>query len=146
MTLTNSFYSDYFEDYGQKQISAIQFSPSGLQLAIATDYRVLQIWEPEKKSIVMQTKVERDSNGLCCSYHPDGGVVAIGTRDGHVRFWRVPSTVPSLRQLCRSILRHSVSTHQIEALPLPKEISKYLTYRNIPVDIKTSCSSSEEEI
>uniref|UniRef100_A0A3Q1HIR2 SOCS box domain-containing protein n=1 Tax=Anabas testudineus TaxID=64144 RepID=A0A3Q1HIR2_ANATE len=137
---------DYFEDYGQKQISAIQFSPSGLQLAIATDYRVLQIWEPEKKSIVMQTKVERDSNGLCCSYHPDGGVVAIGTRDGHVRFWRVPSTVPSLRQLCRSILRHSVSTHQIEALPLPKEISKYLTYRNIPVDIKTSCSSSEEEI
>lgn len=32
-------YSDYFEDYGQNQISAIQFSPNGLHLAIVTDER-----------------------------------------------------------------------------------------------------------
>lgn len=37
------FYSaphrDYFDDYGQNQISAIQFSPTGQYLAIVTDDR-----------------------------------------------------------------------------------------------------------
>lgn len=28
--------------------------------------------------MVMQTKRDRESNGLCCNYHPDGGVVATG--------------------------------------------------------------------
>lgn len=30
---------DYFDDYGQNQISAIQFSPTGQYLAIVTDDR-----------------------------------------------------------------------------------------------------------
>lgn len=135
---------DYFEDYGQNQISAIQFSPSGLHLAIVTDEKALRIWEPGKRGMVMQTKVDRDFNGLCCKYHPQGGVVATGTRDGHVRFWKTPRMVPSLRHLCRSILRHSVSTHQMEPLPLPKRILEYLTYRNIPDCLRTCCSSDGE--
>uniref|UniRef100_A0A3Q3VVQ0 SOCS box domain-containing protein n=1 Tax=Mola mola TaxID=94237 RepID=A0A3Q3VVQ0_MOLML len=122
---------DYFEDYGQNQISAVQFSPNGLYLAI--------------KGMAMQTKVDRETNGLCCKYHPRGGVVATGTRDGHVQFWRVPTTVPSLRHLCRSVLRHAVSTHQMEPLPLPKRILEYLTYRNIPDRLKTCCSSSDDD-
>lgn len=32
-------HSDYFEDYGQNQISAIQFSPNGLHLTLVTDDR-----------------------------------------------------------------------------------------------------------
>lgn len=40
--------------------------------------RALRIWEPGKKGMVMQTKADRDSNGLCCDYHPQGGVVATG--------------------------------------------------------------------
>lgn len=67
------------------------------------------------------------------------------TRDGHVRFWKAPVTVPSLRHLCRSILRYSVSTHQIEPLPLPKRIIEYLTHRNIPQHLKTCCFSSEDD-
>uniref|UniRef100_A0A3P9D378 WD repeat and SOCS box containing 2 n=1 Tax=Maylandia zebra TaxID=106582 RepID=A0A3P9D378_9CICH len=131
--------ADYFEDYGQNQISAIQFSPNGLHLTLVTDDRALRIWELGEKGMVMETKRDRDSNGLCCKYHPQGGVVATGTRDGHVRFWRAPSAVPSLCHLCRSILRHSISTHQIEALPLPKRILEYLTYKNIPERLK-ECS------
>lgn len=59
-----------------------------------------------------------------------------------MRFWKAPRTVPSLCHLSRSVLRHSVSTHQMEPLPLPKRILQYLTYRNIP---ETCCSSSDEE-
>ncbi|XP_061759119.1 WD repeat and SOCS box-containing protein 2 [Nerophis ophidion] len=123
---------DYFEGYGQNQLSSIQFSPNGLHLSIVTEKRPLCIWEPGKPGMVMQTRADRDSNGLCCNYHPQGGVVATGTRDGHVRFWKAPQTVPNLRHLCRSILRDSVSTHQMEPLPLPKRILEYLTYRDIP--------------
>ncbi|XP_061527306.1 WD repeat and SOCS box-containing protein 2 [Phycodurus eques] len=121
----------YFEEYGQNQISSIQFSPNGLHLAIVTDDRALGIWEPGKSALSMQTKTDRDSNGLCCKYHPQGGVIATGTRDGHVRFWRAPQAVPGLRHLCRAALRHSVSTHQVEPLPLPKRILEFLTYRDI---------------
>ncbi|XP_071391460.1 WD repeat and SOCS box-containing protein 2 isoform X1 [Centroberyx affinis] len=136
---------DYCEIYGQNQISAIQFSPDGLHLAIVTEDRALRVWEPGKQGMVMQTKEDRTSNGLCCNFHPQGGVVATGTRDGHVRFWRAPRLVPSLCHLCRSILRHSVSTHQMEPLPIPRRILEYLTYRNIPDRLKTCCSSDEEE-
>ncbi|KAM8886711.1 WD repeat and SOCS box-containing protein 2 isoform 2-T2 [Spinachia spinachia] len=132
--------ADFFDDYGQNQISAIQFSPNGLHLAMVTDDRALRIWEPGQRGMVMQTKADRDANGLCCKYHPKGGVVATGTRDGHVRFWKAPRTVPSLCHLCRSVLRHAVSTHQMEPLPLPKRILQYLTYRNIP-----ETSSSDED-
>ncbi|KAF6738055.1 WD repeat and SOCS box-containing protein 2 [Oryzias melastigma] len=139
--------ADYFDVYGQNQISAIQFSPSGLHLAIVTDDRALRIWEPGERRMTMQTRRDRDSNGLCCNYHPQGGVVATGTRDGHVRFWRAPVSVPSLCHLCRSALRFSVSTQQIEALPLPKRIVEYLTYKNIPERLRNcgSSSSSDEE-
>uniref|UniRef100_A0A1A8NJJ3 WD repeat and SOCS box-containing 2 n=1 Tax=Nothobranchius rachovii TaxID=451742 RepID=A0A1A8NJJ3_9TELE len=113
--------------------------------AIVTDDRALRVWEPGERRMTMQTKRGRDSNGLCCNYHPQGGVIATGTRDGHVRFWRAPRTVPSLCHLCRSILRHSVSTHQMEALPLPRRILEYLTYRNIPERLRTCCSSDEED-
>lgn len=136
---------DHFEDFVLNQISAIQFSPNGLHLSIVTDDRALRIWELGEKGMVMQTRRDRSSNGLCCNYHPQGGVVATGTRDGHVRFWRTPRSIPSLRHLCRSILRFSVSTHQIEALPLPKRILKYLTYRNLPERLNAWSSSDEEE-
>lgn len=63
------------------------------------------------------------------------------TRDGHVRFWRAPRTVASLGHLCRSALRRSVSTHQMVALPLPRRILQYLTYRNL-----NACCSSLGEL
>lgn len=35
----SAMHRDYFDNYGQNQISAIQFSPSGQYLAIVTDDR-----------------------------------------------------------------------------------------------------------
>ena len=66
------------------------------------------------------------------------------TRDGHVRFWKVPAVVPTLCHLCRSTLRLSVSTHQMEAMPIPRRILEYLTYRNIPALLQTPCSPEDD--
>ncbi|KAG7263612.1 hypothetical protein CRUP_026585 [Coryphaenoides rupestris] len=128
---------NYCGDYRQNQISAIQFSHDGLHLAIVTEDRELRVWEVGQKGMVMQTQEDRASNGLCCNFHPHGGVVATG-------FWRVPSVVPSLCHLCRSTLRHSVSTHQMEALPIPRRILDFLTYRNIPERLQNPCPTEDE--
>lgn len=212
---------DYFEDYGQNQISAIQFSPTGQYLAIVTDDRwaglhlaccqtfyceeaLLSVLLFAQSSSYLGAWQERDGNadgggqglqrlmlqlpppwgrrchGVQFAQHRDwketskqphdylyyyycwiavcySGLVpptitsvtslffGDRTRDGHVRFWRAPVKVPSLSHLCRSILRHSVSTHQIEPLPLPKRILQFLTYRNIPDRLKTCCSSEDDD-
>ncbi|TRY87463.1 hypothetical protein DNTS_035293 [Danionella cerebrum] len=111
-------------------LTSLSFSPVGLLLAFK-DYRALQIWDVERDQLVSDTDHNR-AGVVCCAFHPQGGVIATGCRDGHVKFWRVPPIVPSLRHLCRVALRFSVSTYQVQALPLPKKLLDYLTYRDIP--------------
>uniref|UniRef100_A0A672RG43 WD repeat and SOCS box-containing protein 2-like n=1 Tax=Sinocyclocheilus grahami TaxID=75366 RepID=A0A672RG43_SINGR len=111
-------------------LTSLSFSPVGLLLAFK-DYRALRIWDMEQDKLVADTDHNRAS-GVCCAFHPHGGVIATGCRDGHVKFWRVPHLVPSLKHLCRIALRFSISTYQVEALPLPKKILEYLTYRDVP--------------
>lgn len=54
------------------------YSEEGLLRLFCCVRRALRIWEPGKRGMVMQTKADRESNGLCCNYHPQGGVVATG--------------------------------------------------------------------
>ncbi|KTG37801.1 hypothetical protein cypCar_00038080 [Cyprinus carpio] len=111
-------------------LTSLSFSPVGLLLAFK-DYRALRIWDMEQDKLVADTDHNRAS-GVCCAFHPHGGIIATGCRDGHVKFWRVPHLIPSLKHLCRIALRFSISTYQVEALPLPKKILEYLTYRDVP--------------
>uniref|UniRef100_W5K0V2 WD repeat and SOCS box containing 2 n=1 Tax=Astyanax mexicanus TaxID=7994 RepID=W5K0V2_ASTMX len=119
-------------------LTALSFSPVNLQLAFK-DYRALQVWDMEQDKLVLEADHNRVS-GLCCAFHPQGSAIATGCRDGHVKFWRVPRLVPSLRNLCRTALRHSVSTFQVTALPLPKKILEFLTYRDIAKKKILRCS------
>ncbi|XP_051960964.1 WD repeat and SOCS box-containing protein 2 [Xyrauchen texanus] len=118
-------------------LTSVSFSPVGLLLAFK-DYRALHIWDVERDELVTETDLNR-TGGVCCSFHPHGGVIATGCRDGHVKFWRVPRLVPSLRHLCRVTLRYSISTYQVEALPLPKKILEFLTYRDVPKQKSLHC-------
>ncbi|XP_030647367.1 WD repeat and SOCS box-containing protein 2 [Chanos chanos] len=111
-------------------IRALSFSQEGLRLALVTDQRALQIWDLERDQLFQQY-TQRGIDALCCTFHPKGGTIAAGTRDGHVKFWKIPRSVPSLRHLCRFALRFSLSTQQVEVLPLPKKILDFLTYRDV---------------
>ncbi|KAG7480921.1 hypothetical protein MATL_G00061340 [Megalops atlanticus] len=120
-------------------IRAVRFSTEGLHLALVTEDRAMQIWEMGQEKPVIETEVRRFSNGLCCTFHPQGGIVATGTRDGHVKFWRVPRTVPSLSHLSRVALRYFTSTHQVMALPIPSKLKDILTYRNLQGHQEARC-------
>ncbi|MBN3295881.1 WSB2 protein, partial [Amia calva] len=127
MKLSHCFPPPYFPSAPDISVRAVRFSPEGLYFASVAEDRAMRIWALGLDDPVVDTEAPV-SNGLCCAFHPQGGIVATGTRDGYVQFWSTPRIVPSLRHLSRSSLRHSVPTHQVMALPIPNKMKDFLTY------------------
>ncbi|XP_071619867.1 WD repeat and SOCS box-containing protein 2 isoform X1 [Heliangelus exortis] len=117
---------DYSSEIHSSSLRSVCFSPEGLYLATVADDRLLRIWALELRSPVAFAPM---TNGLCCMYFPHGGFIATGTRDGHVQFWTAPRVLSSLKHLCRKALRTFLTTYQVLALPIPKKLKEFLTYR-----------------
>ncbi|XP_059569536.1 WD repeat and SOCS box-containing protein 2 isoform X1 [Alligator mississippiensis] len=117
---------DYGTDIHASSLRSVCFSPEGLYLATVADDRLLRIWALELRTPVAFAPM---TNGLCCVYFPHGGFIATGTRDGHVQFWTAPRVLSSLKHLCRKALRTFLTTYQVLALPIPKKMKEFLTYR-----------------
>ncbi|XP_030073366.1 WD repeat and SOCS box-containing protein 2 isoform X1 [Microcaecilia unicolor] len=109
-----------------RSLRSLCFSPEGLYLATVADDRFLRIWALELKAPVAFAPV---TNGLCCTYFPRGGIIATGTRDGHVQFWTAPRILSSLKHQCRQALRCFLTTYQVLALPIPRKMQEFLTYQ-----------------
>ncbi|XP_059844287.1 WD repeat and SOCS box-containing protein 2 [Hypanus sabinus] len=107
-------------------VRAVSFSQEGLNLASVADDGLLRIW-----SLALQRPVTVAPlvNGLCCTFSPHGGVLATGTRDGHVKFWTIPRVLPTLQHICRMALRHVMSTQQVMLLQVPKKMKEFLIYK-----------------
>ncbi|XP_010126182.1 PREDICTED: WD repeat and SOCS box-containing protein 2, partial [Chlamydotis macqueenii] len=117
---------DYSSEVHTSSLRSVCFSPEGLYLATVADDRLLRIWALELRSPVAFAPM---TNGLCCMYFPHGGFIATGTRDGHVQFWTAPRVLSSLKHLCRKALRTFLTTYQVLALPIPRKLKEFLTYR-----------------
>ncbi|XP_073415770.1 WD repeat and SOCS box-containing protein 2 isoform X1 [Dendrobates tinctorius] len=118
-------------DYGtsEPQLSSLRsvcFSPEGLHFASLADDRFLRVWSLELQEPLTAAPV---TNGLCCTFFPQGGILATGNRDGHVQFWTSPQILPSLRHLCRMTLRRFLTTYQVLALAIPGKMKDFLIYR-----------------
>ncbi|NXX83544.1 WSB2 protein, partial [Urocolius indicus] len=117
---------DYSSEVHTSSLRSVCFSPEGLYLATVADDRLLRIWALELRAPVAFAPM---TNGLCCMYFPHGGFIATGTRDGHVQFWSTPRVLSSLKHLCRKALRTFLTTYQVLALPIPRKLKEFLTYR-----------------
>ncbi|KAJ6659106.1 hypothetical protein lerEdw1_019409 [Lerista edwardsae] len=117
---------DHGRDFHASCLRSVCFSPEGLYLATVADDRLLRIWALELGNPVAFAPVK---NGLCSTYFPRGGIIATGTRDGHVQFWTAPQALSSLKHLCRKAIRCVLTTYQVLALPIPKKVKEFLTYR-----------------
>ncbi|XP_014664000.1 PREDICTED: WD repeat and SOCS box-containing protein 1-like [Priapulus caudatus] len=74
------------------------------------------------------TRVAEVEAGTSMKFSPDGSTVALGTREGHVHFWRVPETMAPLRHLCRMTIRRHVPAAAVANLEMPNAIKNYLAY------------------
>lgn len=122
-----------------KTIKTLRFCPDGLYLALVVDHRALRLWELGQSTFAMETNLTTFHNELCCAFHPQGGIIATGTRDGYAKFWRARQTVPSLSHLCRVTLRFSIPSPQITALPIPHKLLDFLTYKDMAKNHQTYC-------
>ncbi|XP_072312489.1 WD repeat and SOCS box-containing protein 1 [Eucyclogobius newberryi] len=109
-------------------VRSVSFCPDGRHIASVTDDRLVRFWSLEQRAPQTITSL---SNGLCCAFSPEGGVLAAGTRDGSVHFWASPCSVSSLQHLCRLTLRRITTTQEVESLAIPTPLQDYLTYRVI---------------
>ncbi|XP_067861797.1 WD repeat and SOCS box-containing protein 2 isoform X2 [Heptranchias perlo] len=107
-------------------VRAVSFSQEGLNVASVADDGLLRIWCLDLQRPISVAPL---ANGLCCTFSPHGGVLATGTRDGHVKFWTVSRVLPTLQHICRNALRRVMSTHQVTFLPIPKKIKQFLVYK-----------------
>lgn len=79
-TYVSFTHSDYFEDYGQNQISALQFSPNGLYLAIVTDDRSVPSHESFYIDVITKMFLDKTISDTCLQGSSDLG--ARKERDG----------------------------------------------------------------
>ncbi|XP_069789249.1 WD repeat and SOCS box-containing protein 2 isoform X3 [Narcine bancroftii] len=108
-------------------VRAVSFSQEGLSLISVADDGLLRIWSLASRRPITVAAL---ANGLCCTFSPHGGVLATGTRDGHVKFWTVSRVLPTLQHVCRNALRHVTSTQQVMLLQVPKKMKEFLVYRS----------------
>ncbi|KGL76501.1 WD repeat and SOCS box-containing protein 2, partial [Tinamus guttatus] len=102
------------------------WAPMASTLAPNFLFRLLRIWALELRSPVAFAPM---TNGLCCMYFPHLASPR-RTRDGHVQFWSAPRALASLKHLCRRALRTFLTTYQVLALPIPRKLKEFLTYRS----------------
>ncbi|XP_061574664.1 WD repeat and SOCS box-containing protein 1 [Cololabis saira] len=107
-------------------VRSVSFSSDGLHIASIADDRLVRFWSIEERA---PQAIAPLSAGLCCTFSPEGRVLAAGSGDGSVQFWECPRSVASLQHLCRMAVRRVSSSQQVEALAIPTPLRDYLTYR-----------------
>jgi WD repeat/SOCS box-containing protein 2 len=70
-------------DVHMSSLRSVCFSPESLYLATVANDRPLRIWALDLKAPVAFAPM---TNELCCTFFAHDGVIATGTRDGHVQF------------------------------------------------------------
>lgn len=66
-------------------IRALDFADGTNRLASAGGDGTVRIWDPERRTLIATTIAGADVASLALS--PDGGMVAVGSRDGTIRLW-----------------------------------------------------------
>ncbi|XP_075023336.1 WD repeat and SOCS box-containing protein 2 isoform X3 [Calonectris borealis] len=129
----------------QSSVVSCDFSPDSALLVTASYDACVIMWDPYTgeqlrtlrhvplhSAVDYSSEVHTSSLRSVC-FSPEGLYLATvaddRTRDGHVQFWTAPRVLSSLKHLCRKALRTFLTTYQVLALPIPRKLKEFLTYR-----------------
>lgn len=107
-------------------VRGISFSSDGMHLVSISDDGYVRYWNLEDTSNPEQ--IAEHSNALCCSISNNGHTIAVGNRDGDVRFYNPRQEVPSLQHLSRMAIRKCLDSTCVDHLHLPIRMKEYLKY------------------
>lgn len=107
-------------------IRGLSFSSDGAHVATVADDGYLRFWDVSTEENPEAVGAVEDS--LCCSYAPSGRVLAVGSRNGVVSFWRSSTCVKQLLFLSRIAVRKLIPADSIDKLQIPSRLVKYLKY------------------
>lgn len=108
-------------------VTGLSFSWDGQHLATTADDGYMRSWNitdvsnPECIAVLPKA--------LCCSYSPNGLIIAAGDRQGNVTFYKPPQNVVSLQQLCRMAIRRHISSSMVDKLQYPVTLKEFLKYQ-----------------
>ncbi|ELT87622.1 hypothetical protein CAPTEDRAFT_179895 [Capitella teleta] len=107
-------------------VRGVSFSHDGHHIATVADDAYVRFWNFSYPGCPEQ--VAPLQNGLCCSFSPDGAVLAVGSRDGTVSMLLSPMRVSSLQHLCRMAIRRLLPSTKVDQLQMPVRMKKFLNY------------------
>lgn len=109
----------------------LSISPNGQYFATICDDGYLRIWSLLDNSDPLA--IAELDEPICCCFSPNGMVVAVGSRNGQVSFFSLPTcfnTPPKLMHLCRMVIR-KVFPDSSMLLPQLRDgwLGRYLSYK-----------------
>jgi microtubule-associated protein-like 6 len=73
------------QGHGEGELWGLATHPNKIQCCTASDDKTLRIWNIESKNTYLIRGVLFDKLARACQYSPDGKVIAVGFKDGHVK-------------------------------------------------------------
>lgn len=108
-------------------VRGVSYSQDGVHVASVADDGFVRFWNIESDTDLPQS-VAGITHTLCCSFSPNGRVLAVGDRNGTVSFIESPVQIPALQHLCRCTILKYTAVENIVKLPLPFRLMNYLNF------------------
>lgn len=107
-------------------VTNVSFSRDGQHIATTADDGYVRTWDITDVS--NPESIAELPKALCCSYSPNGLIIAVGDRRGNVTFYKPPQHAVSLQQLCRMAIRRHISSPMVDQLKYPVILKEFLKY------------------
>ncbi|XP_067680259.1 WD repeat and SOCS box-containing protein 1-like [Haliotis asinina] len=110
-------------------VRSVSLSADGVHIASVSDDGYVRFWNLH--TLGDPPVISENTNALCCAYSPGGAVLAVGTRNGEVTFYRSDREVTSLLHLTRMKIRKNLPTPKIDHLSIPIKLKEFLKYHDV---------------
>lgn len=109
-------------------IRGLSFSQDGIHIATIAEDGYVRFWNILSNSEDPEVIGETD-DAFCCAYSPSGSVLAVGSSNGIMTFWKTETQVRPLLHLSRLVISDCLQLCHTDKLYLPNRLKNYILYK-----------------